>query len=801
VIGRAWIGWVLALALQASAEWNPSTIGMFSVATLSDQAVVSKLQARFHASGMPFFLLGNPSRGLQQGDILRFADKAFLVDADVWQTLSSEGALRNLRQSPLAKVQAGATPAAWTARAKAVGSARERKLYEFGASLLRSMEQAMGGVPQGQRLFLSTEGGQLVITAPAGFLDRIRAVAVERDKPKDGPASAGRPRWVSKGPPDTLWVGQELSWQGWAVDDSGGSTAAFRYSLEGALPEGLQWDAESRMVQGAPVSSQSSRAKFVVSSTRGSDTLHWSPRILVHTPPTLDGDPPEASCHESWVFRPWISSRDWHPSRLQVDVQKSPPGMRWDSARGEVRWTETSSLCGKDFSLTLMVTDPVGAQVKRTWKLPVRERDHVLATEGLRVDLPTDTLLQGKWYTWAPGVLLAEWRRQGVRLDSVTGNLDLDWNGKRLAFRSVHVRPARFQFWFHEGDRPREIKHIREVRRYEPPRFLGDMGGSEVPEGSVRSYKPIVSDPQGGGVLLTADVPADAPMRWNGSELVIAPKKAGEWPVRFIARDTLGQTSERWVAVRTQGKSPSGWRVETRWAQDVNPWMVSYDFGKGRMGLFSPNPGHLFTRSSMGGDFPYLVLGADLLPSSLRSQGASLGGDLGLGLRVPDRMLLTGGIMTRVAGRSIPRGWIPVSVECEVYGWIRQGILLTDTSGLVSLLDSVHGLEDIEDLKGRYAPLLVDVLEDAFDKDNIVLLSRLEAWVRGPWTLSAGVGIQRDDRLISGRFHQRLSLGLRSRPQASWLGTLEATGRVGWGPGGSGWAARFDLDWASGILP
>ncbi|MBK9579891.1 MAG: hypothetical protein IPO40_22735 [Fibrobacteres bacterium] len=798
---RAWIGLVLALACAVAAQWNPATMGMFSVATLSDDAVVAKLQARFHATGRPYFLLGNPSGGLQQGDILRFADKAFLVDADVWQTLSSEGALRNLRQSPLAKVQAGATPSAWTARAKAVGNAKERKLYEFGASLLKSMEQSMGGVPDGQRLFLSTEGGRLVITAPAGFLDKIRAVAIEREKPKDAVALPGKPRWVSPAPSDTVWIGQELTWQGWAVDDSGGSAASFQYSMVGALPEGLQWDAELRTIRGTPTSPGPSRVRLVVSGARGSDTLAWNPSVFVRSPPKLEGDPQEASCHEPWIFRPWISSPDWHLSRLQVRLEQTPSGMSWDSARGEVVWPEPARQCGKDFSVTMVVTDPVGGQVRRGWTLPVREREHVLATEGLRVDLPFDTLLQGKWYTWEPGALMGEWKRQGIRLDSVTGNLDLDWNGKRLVFRSARMGTARITFWFREGERSRSIQHTRVVRPYEVPRFAGDVGGSDVPEGSVRSYRPVVSDPQGGPLELGVEFPSDAPMQWTGSELLVAPKTSGIWAARLVAKDTLGQSAERWVAFQAHGRSPTGWRLETRWADEVNPWIVQYDFGRGRAGFFSPHPAHFFTRSQWGADFPFLTLGADLLPASLRSQGASLGGDVGLGLRVPDRKLLTGGIMTRLGGRSVPRGWVPLSVECEVFGWIRQAIMLTDTSGMVSLLDSVNGVQDLEKLQGQYAPLVGGVLRDAFDDNNIVILSRLEAWVRGPWNLSAGAGILRDDRLISGKFHQRFSAGLRARPQAKWLGTLELTGRGGWGPGESGWGARLDLDWASGILP
>lgn len=801
MIAKGWLFACLLLVAPSFAEWNPATLGMFSVATLSDDAVVAKLQARFHATGRPYFLLGNPSGGLQQGDILRFADKAFLVDPDVWQTLSTEGALRNLRQSPMAKVQAGSTPAAWNARAKLVGNAKERKLYEFGASLLRSMEQSLGGVPDGQRLFLSTEGGRLVITAPAGFLDKIRAVSLEKERPKDVVVMPGSPRWVSTAPSDTQWVGQSLSWKGWAVDDSGASTSGFRYSMVGSLPEGLRWDPEEHTVQGVLTAKGRSRVQFVVSATRGTDTLSWNPSVFARSLPTLDGDPQEAACNETWSFRPWISSKDWHLSRLKVQIEQAPSGMVWDSARGEVSWPEPSRLCGKEFSFSMLVTDPVGGKVHRSWKLPVKEREHVLATEGLRVDLPFDSLLQGRWYTWEPGALMGEWKRQGIRLDSVTGNLDLDWNGKRLVFRAQRPGLVRLAFWFREGERPRSILHSRVVRAYLPPRFAGDVGGSEISAGGVRSYLPVVTDPQGGPLELSAEFPSDAPMRWTGTELVVAPKASGAWAARLLAKDTLGQVSERWVAYHAQGRSPSGWRLETRWSGSVNPWILSYDFGRGRVGLFSPRPARILDNGGPDADLPFLVVGADLLPVPLRAEGASLGGDLGLGLRLPDRKILTGGIMTRLGGRSAPSGPIPMTVECEVFGWIRQAIMLTDTSGMVTLLDSVKDLDAMEQMKGRYAPLVYGILQDAFESDNIVVLSRLEGWIRCPWNISVGAGVIRDDRPISGRFLQRFSVGGRIRPKAPWLGTLEATGRVAWGPADAGWGARMDLDWAFGILP
>lgn len=801
-VNRSAAAWVMALALALRAEWNPPSLGAFSVATLTDPAVVARLQTRFHASGAPLFLLGNPSSGLQQGDILRFGDKAFLVDGAVWQTLATEGALRNLKQSPLVRLQAGATPGAWTERARLVGSTKERKLYEFGASLLRSMEQSMGGVPDGQRLFLSTEGGKLVITAPAGFLDKIRAVAIERERPKDQQVPAGRPRWVGSTPSDTQWVGEPLRWQGWAVDDSGGSSLGFRYGLTGALPEGIRWNPEDRTLTGVPTVPGTTRAKIWVGSNQGGDTLTWSPSVMRRIPPVVEGEPGGPTCSQAWSFRPWIHSQQWPQGALRTKLEQAPKGMTWDSTTQSMVWDDPSSWCGRTAEVALSVSDPAGKKTVRQWSLPVVAREQYLATEGLRVDLPKDTLLQGRWYAWEPGVLLEEWKRQGIRLDSITGNLQTIWSGKRLDFRSLQLGTARLTFWFREGNLPRQLQVLRGVRPYAPPRFIGEVGGSSVPAGTVRAYHPLVEDPQGGPVRLEVEIPPGAPIRWVDSELVVSPRFPGSWAVQIVATDTLGQASRRWIGFRSEGRAPQGLRLQSTWANGVNPWFASWDFGRSRVGLFTPQPVRLVHNRGPGTDLPFFTVGADLLSETSRAQGSRLGTDLGLGLRLPDRKILTGGLMARIEGRTAPQGTpLPVQIECELLGWIRQGILLTDTSGMATLVDSLETFDKLEEMRGHYGPLIYGVLQDAFDQQNMVLLTRLEAWVRGPANLWGGLGVMRDDRPIPGYFRQRLHLGLRWRPQVRDWGGLETAIRLGWGPDEAGWGVRADFQWASGILP
>jgi hypothetical protein len=802
-MGRA-LSLLALLAAGAGADWSTAPLGAFAVATLADQAVVARLQARFHAAGTPVFLLGSPVSGLQQGDILRFSDKAFLVDADVWQTLSAEGALRALRQSPVVRVQAAANPSAWNARSRIVSGAREKKLYEFGAALLKSLEQSMGGIPVGQRLFLSLEGGQLVLTAPASFLDRLRA----------GPSASahvprGRPEWVSPPPPDSLWLGQKLSWTGWAVDDSGGPTSDFVFGFLGNLPAGLLWDGESRTLQGAPTDTGSSEARWTVAGERGGDTLVWHPVVRRPQPPRLEGQPTLPRCGGNWSFSPVPWSSRWPGSALKVFPVSLPPGATWDSAAVSAAWSPrdsaaggTDSVCGTTVDLGFRVVDPTGASATRTWSLRVQRRKDLVSPDGLLVELPWDTLLEKRWYTWDPGRVRSDWEDAGVGLDSVLADGDATWDGRVLSFRPLRAGRMDFRFVFAERGSRRVVEVSKPVKAHLPPVFLSRLGGSDVADGSVRTYRPVALDPQGGPVQILAEIPPGAPLAWDGRELVVSPHGQGEWAARLEARDTLDQVAEQWVDFRSRPSSASVVTVRHRWEAGTAPWEAEIGLGNGRIGLFVPDLDRLVGWTSVvRQDWPFLYGGMDFLGAEERRKGNSLGGDLGLTLRVPNSDILTGGVMARISATASARPGLPWSFEGEVLAWLNQGILLTDSGGFMDLTRAeASGGGNDSAADARFGKALGQIESDEFGRKNLVVLSRLEGWFHLPWDMGAGIGLWRDDLPIAHEFDQRVGFGIRWRPRTP-AGTFSATLRTGWGPAGSGTAVWGDLQWTTGILP
>lgn len=638
---RKGLGWLLLLASIAWGQWNAPQVGTFAVATLRDDAVASRLRARFKAIGPPLFLLGRPLSGLQQGDIIRFGDKVVLVDADVWQTLAAEGALRALRHAPVFRVAAGSDPAAWTNRSKLDPDRREKKLYEIGAALLKTLRATVGVPPEGQNIHLGFENGEMVLMAPANFLESIRTVGVDVAPPKEKSIPRGRPRWVNRPSKDTFELGESLEWTGWAVDDSGGATNSYRYSQWGPIPAGLVWDPVRRRLNGVWKTTGSWHLSFVVWDGKGgADTLDWRP-VAIHRP----------------ALEP-----------MPDTTVPAPP-----------------------------------------------------------------------------------------------------------------------------------------IRKLDPPRFVSRSGGSHVPLGTTRTYRPIAVD--GNGRLIPkveASIPDGGPLTWDGTELRVAPVAVGAWSARFVARDSAGDSTEHWttfLAEPTSHKDLTTWTWETHRVGGAMPSILTGEFGHGRVSFLIPEPSHFTSwddRSRLRA--PMLLLGVEFLdPASVR-RGNAVTLDLGGALRLPDPSLLAGGVGGRLRVRSDARPALPWVFEGDVIGYVQQAIIAIDTSRIRADILPEGSDTGLQVVVNHYRPLASQLLHDAFDPRNAVFLSRVEGWLQLPVGFQAGVGFCRIDLPVRMNMNQYVSGGLRWAHQGRW-GNIELTQRWGMGTGGVQLASWTQVGLSVVILP
>lgn len=435
---------LLLLSGSLRAQWNASALGGFAVATLSDPGIVSRLDNRFKSQGSPVFLIGNPQLGLQQGDLIRFRDKAVLIDADVWQTLRAEGALAALKVAPVVRVKATASPAAWAGRAKAVAPGKERRAYELGEQLLRALQKTFVGGADGQRLMLAFEGGQLVLSAPPAFLEQMRPGRGESPTAPIREIPEGIPHLVSHAP-SALRAGTPFAWEAWAVDLSGGPTRDLRWELTGALPPGLAWTPDSHRLHGTPTTVGKWPVTVRVANAAGSDSLRLVLAVRAGSGPSFAALPPACQARRAWGFRPSLTDSSYPSWRLRLLPRSLPAGMGFDSLRQELSWQPPDSLAGKEVALDLCAANPDGDSACVRWSLavmPPEARDTAPAPPELPpvflTALENDSLPAGQGAFYTPVALDRHGKPAKLEV-LLPPKSPLIWDGRRLRLEPGHA--------------------------------------------------------------------------------------------------------------------------------------------------------------------------------------------------------------------------------------------------------------------------------------------------------------------------------------------------------------------------
>jgi hypothetical protein len=767
---------ILAPALPAAAKNGSEPLNHYSLSALQDSAVGAKLMGRFKAKGQPVFLIHDPNLGLAQGDIMRFQDKAVLVDADVWQTLQDEGALGRLKAAPVMRVQAKASMAAWDTRAKLVGGDREKKAYKFGAELLKILEETFGGIPSREQMALVFDGNTMVLMAPDEFLDGLKYAAVRRVAP------GGRPQLLSP-VPGTLFAGQPFAWQAWAADPSE-PAGALRYSLAGDLPKGLAWDAAAHTLQGTPADTGRWRLSAEARNAAGAfDTLAFTLVVRANVAPRLAWAPkPVAIAGQEWSFAAAAVDPDHEGGQVRVLPGALPTGMVFDSSSGVFRWTPGEDLAGHAYDLALGLRDPLGGEFDTSFSIRVIPATDMLWSEGIRPALPWDTLQEGKTYRWEAGASAVAWAQQGIALLEVNGSDSTAFHEGALAIIPMQAGTHILTFVFDVQGKRLETRVLLPVRPDLPPRFGSEVGVWRVVAGQSASYRPVAVDGEGDPVTIGSNS-RDGRLYWDDGRLVLDSEFPGLYAARVSASDPRGHTADQWVAFKVDpADRPVAWFLENRIEGGLSVWSATADFGTGRLGLFTPAFTRIGSRGPSGARaWPYLTIGGNLLGREAENHGRRLWTDAGITFRMPNSKIATGGLMGRLLGEWTLPGQALGRVEFEMEGHVNQAVVVADTSKLQviygdAILQFAEGFDD--QVRG--------IIREATAKDNMVLYTRLEAWSRLGAGFWAGPGIWREEMPNANRFRQMIGGGLRFQARLDEAMALNSL-RVGWGSG-SGWS-------------
>ncbi len=776
---------ILCLGKPVHGENSREAVNYYALASLEDKAVAARLAARFKALGEPVFLIHNPDIGVAQGDIMRFRDRAVLIDADVWQTLRTEGAFAGITSASLVKVQARATVEAWKTRGDLVKSEPEKKAYHLGARLIQALEENFESLPENRQMVVVFEDNHLKLLAPASLLAQLRMRDIRRVPPQ------GSPRIVSR-PPDPAFSGHDFFWQAWAVDPASPSQA-LTYSIQGELPEGIIWDKNSHALKGTPKKTGTWPLVLSVRNEIGRrDTLGFTLMARDNSPPRLAQSPEfRAVVGRPWRYEVDIVDADHPGYSVGVKPLEMPEGMQFDSTKRIFTWEVPRGSPDSLQVLALSLIDPLGDSTLYKFNLSVHPSDKWILTEGLYLQLPWDTLRQGHVYHWDADASMRNWAERGLHLEAVVGEDSTDFTEGILTVKPGSTPAHRLTFFFIEDDKLVERSISLDVAPNRPPVFTSEVGIAHVREKEFVNYRPVANDPDGDSLIIEAWLPQDGPFNWDGERLYLYANGPGLYAAELSAHDPSGNIGRQRVVYRVLPGNPRYLTTEHHWQAGMSLLKAYVALGQGRVGIFVPDMRRqIGWREWSEQEWPFVYFGSNLyppLPSGSSRPPRALWVDLGLTLRVPDFKLVTGGIYTRVQGHwQFPEGLVH-RVELDVQGFVHQAIVLADTTGLNMDWETLFTGDN------RLHPHIQRITRDATAKENMVFFSRLEAWRSLDYGFWAGMGLWREDFPMRGTFNQRIGAGLRF--EARWAGFgVRNSLRGGWGPDGAGWGLQWNSE-------
>jgi hypothetical protein len=466
-----------------------------------------------------------------------------------------------------------------------------------------------------------------------------------------------------------------------------------------------------------------------------------------------------------------------------------------------VRWVPPSSLAGTRQSFTLQIEDALGAKREFRYGVQVVAKEGILLSEGVKIELPWDTLLNGRTYVWKTRAITTAWAGQGIQLLGIQGSDSTILSGDSLVVKPTQAGIHQLDFRFTAQGVPLAQSLFVPVRDDGPPEFVTELPDWNLRIGDEpRRYRPVAVDPEGEAVTLTATFAPESPVSWDGKRLQFDPRARGAHPVHLLAEDAGGKSAEQWLVFEAEPvRAGSHFTVESRVHGEFTAWTTTLDFGTGRIGLYSPN----FTYGTIPWSYwmyketPYLFVGGNLMGRKAEAQDRKLWADIGFAFRNPAPRVYAGGIYTRLNGEWHFPGSTLSWIEMEVTGHIHQLLAATDSSMFATMLADEDDIIARDTLSRNGT--LSKLIREGFRKDNVRFFSRIEALGPLGWGIYAGPSMWRDDLIIAKEHLQRFGGALRFK-SADESDLYQFTLRVGWGPGGDGWGAYGSMRLSFGML-
>jgi hypothetical protein len=803
---------VLSLLSPATAGPHTEPLIHMGVVCLREEPLASSFATRLAAEGKPMFYISDVTRGISQGDMIRFRNKAVLIDGDVWQTMMSMGVLGRLANIPVMTLKAQARSEVWDARSNQVSNSNENKGYTLGRELLKIFEDYFGKTPSAMELVVRFEGAYLHLVAPTQLMAELEFTKIRRMKKSDL-----KPMFVTTAPSGGVFASHAFSWTLWAVDPTEPS-GQLAYSCSSEMPPGLSWSEKEHAIAGTPTRAGSWPLSVAARNADGrAATLPCTLTVVENTAPRVQAridDPVVAGAR--WEYSPFVADAEHALNELRLRLFGQPPGMRIEGAVPSIVWNVPATLGDTSLSFVLAARDPLGATGK------TRVVCHVvppgLAHRTVTIDflLPQDTLVQGHTYSWPDHVWMqAAWHEHRVRLLSIRGD---DTTGYRPGEESeegrLTVKPmARgthgLVFTFQVDTGSIEVRKEMTVLPNRAPVFRSSLSSSAFDRNQIAQYKPVAVDEDGDSLVLTVTAADGSRSTALDGSVALPTAEPGPHTLTVAARDPFGNSARQQIyyLVRQPAIASMAWYVQKTYRTSVDIGFESKGF---RIGLCSANIRKTMTTGFLGVntyETPFLYFGGNPLGDRQAAVGNYLFIDGGVSFRMYDNRLYGGGMMARLQGNYRHNGTSPWRFQAFFATHLKQALLVADTSGLGWQLEyytSVPEDTTFDPHLNYYVDKLSQVF-DAYGPDNWALYFRLQTLYRLPagFWIGPAAWLEEDIRATGspdtstldsagttgapenpGRFlAQYIGLCLLHEWQFGWL-EYEQTLHLGW-PGNS----------------
>jgi hypothetical protein len=729
------------------------------LACLQEEPLATQFAERLLARGKPVFYIGDLTKGISQGDMIRFKDKAVLIDADIWQTLKNTGILEKLKDIPVLTLTAKARTDVWESRSNQVSGSNENKGYTLGRELLKIFQDYFGKTPSRMQIAIRFHDGAMSIAAPEQLMNELNFVNVVRLQ-----KSAGSVRFVSQPPGAGLFVSQPFSLTVWAIDGRDPS-GLLQYTCQSLLPPGLQWNNAEHAISGTPAEAGTWPIACTVRNSRNEAATYLCTLVVRHnTPPRVQADIHDiviAGTH--WEYAPAIADAEHTLDEIQVKLFNNPSELTWDHSRQTMQWDVPATIEDTLVDFVFGAKDPLGAITKIPISFRVLSPGNALGAMKIDFRLPLDSLIQGHTYSWSDATWMkAEWQDRKVVLTSIEGDDSTryergDSTGEgRLVMRPMRpgIHTLAFTFYL---DTARIVVHkICAVKPNTPPVFRSSLASCQFTVGQFAAYTPVVADEDADTIRIAVIGTDSAVSTLVGNCVILTTAKPGFYSLALVATDPFGNSARQricWSVLPKPDRQPLSlaWYAQKTHRMNFDLGFESNGF---RIGLYAPDIGKTLTHGFLGintNESPFLYFGANPFPAAQTNLGNFLFLDGGISFRDFGPRMWGGGLMGRLQGNYRKNGTSPWRFRILGMARLKQALLMVDTVGIGKELNE-YQIDDINE----YVNHLSDVFAAYGQIDNPGFVVRFETLYRLPAGFWAGpsmwieddIKIARNDTLV-----------------------------------------------------